>query len=299
MRFSFLFLLTLHFTFAGAQPKISFTFDDGSTSDRAGYSLEEWNTMILDKLDAAEVKAIFFVLGKGKTDSKGKYLLKSWDERGHKIANHTLNHPNFNSEAISLENFRDELIATDSLIDSYSNYLRMFRFPYLKEGNTPEKVDGFREFLRKQQYRNGYVTIDASDLYIDSRLRKRLRENPDASLEGFMEYYLDHLYDRAMYYEQLSYQLTGRHIKHTLLLHHNLLAALFLDKVVERFQEKGWEVISAHETYTDPVFRKTPLHAGESLIWALAKDSGQFEDALRYPAEDSRYEKDKMDKLGL
>lgn len=299
MRFSFLFLLTLHFTFAGAQPKISFTFDDGSTSDRAGYSLEEWNTMILDKLDAAEVKAIFFVLGKGKTDFKGKYLLKSWDERGHKIANHTLNHPNFNSEAISLENFRDELIATDSLIDSYSNYLRMFRFPYLKEGNTPEKVDGFREFLRKQQYRNGYVTIDASDWYIDSRLRKRLRENPDASLEGFMDYYLDHLYDRAMYYEKLSYQLTGRHIKHTLLLHHNLLAALFLDKVVERFQEKGWEVISAHEAYTDPVFRKTPLHAGESLIWALAKDSGQFEDALRYPAEDSRYEKDKMDKLGL
>lgn len=299
MRYSFLFLLVLHFTYAVAQPKISFTFDDGSTADRAGYSLEEWNTMILDKLDAAEVKAILFVSGRDKTESRGKYLLKSWDERGHKIANHTLNHPNFNSGDINIEDFQSELCSNDSVINGYDNYVKMFRFPYLKEGNTAEKIDGFRNILKEQQYRNGYVTIDASDWYIDSRLRKRLSENPQADLRGFMNYYLDHLYDRAMYYEQLAHQLTGRHIKHTLLLHHNLLAALFLDKVVERFQEKEWEVISAHDAYTDPVFRKTPLHAGESLIWALAKDSGQFEDTLRYPAEDSRYEKDKMDMLGL
>jgi hypothetical protein len=35
------------------------------------------------------------------------------------------------------------------------------------------------------------------------------------------------------------------------------------------------------------------------LIWALAKQSGKFEDQLRYPAEDSQYEKDAMDKKGL
>ena len=39
--------------------------------------------------------------------------------------------------------------------------------------------------------------------------------------------------------------------------------------------------------------------AGESLIWALAKQSGKYEDLLRYPAEDEEYEKDKMDALGL
>ena len=41
------------------------------------------------------------------------------------------------------------------------------------------------------------------------------------------------------------------------------------------------------------------LPAGESLIWVLAKQSGKYDSMLRYPAEDERYEKEKMDALGL
>jgi len=37
----------------------------------------------------------------------------------------------------------------------------------------------------------------------------------------------------------------------------------------------------------------------QEKVWSLAKDSGKFEKNLRYPAEDSRYEKPKMDQLGL
>lgn len=65
------------------------------------------------------------------------------------------------------------------------------------------------------------------------------------------------------------------------------------------FKEKGWEVISADEAYKDKIFKEQPDYAGESLVWALAKQSGKFKNILRYPAEDSRYEKDKMDELGL
>jgi hypothetical protein len=39
--------------------------------------------------------------------------------------------------------------------------------------------------------------------------------------------------------------------------------------------------------------------AGESLIWALAKESGRFQDRLRYPGEDGVYEEPKMNTLGL
>lgn len=188
---------------------------------------------------------------------------------------------------------------TDAIIREYENYVKLFRFPYLKEGNTDEKVSNIRDFLQKQGYRNGYVTIDASDWYIDGRLKKRLAQDTTASIEDFREFYLNHLYERAQFYEKLSYALTGRHIRHTLLLHHNLAAALFVDDLIQMFKDKGWRVISADEAYTDPIFAQTPNYAGESLVWALAKDSGQFEEILRYPAEGEPYEKDKMDKLGL
>ncbi|MEM9673341.1 MAG: polysaccharide deacetylase family protein, partial [Bacteroidota bacterium] len=253
----------------------------------------------LDKLDSARVNAIFFVTGHNKADQKGKFLLESWNDRGHSIANHTYSHPNYNRDEVSATAFANEILRTDSIISNYENYTKLFRFPYLKEGNTTEKVDSIRQFLQAQGYQNGYVTIDASDWYINSRLRKRLASDPLASVEGFKQFYLDHLYERAQFYENLSHELTGRHIHHTLLLHHNLAAALFLDDLITVFKAKGWKVVSADKAYNDPIFNEIPSYAGESLIYALAKDSGRFGNKLRYPAEDGKYEKEKMDRLGL
>ncbi|TQO36725.1 polysaccharide deacetylase [Arenibacter algicola] len=281
------------------QPTVSFTFDDGVTHDRSGYSFEEWNQMILNSLKEENLRAVFFVTGFNKSDKKGIYLLESWNSDNHLIGNHTFSHPNFNSSKIGSEEFKDELIRTDTIISKYSNYTKLFRFPYLKEGDTKQEVVEIRKHLSDQGYKNGYVTIDASDWYIDSRLRKRLKENPKANIEVFKDFYLEHLFERANYYENLSYELTGRHISHTLLLHHNLAAALFLDDLIAMFKSKGWSVISADEAFKDPIFDRTPDHAGESLIWALAKENGEYEDQLRYPAEDSRYEKERMDELGL
>ena len=84
-------------------------------------------------------------------------------------------------------------------------------------------------------------------------------------------------------------------------MHHSLLNGLFLKDLLAMFQSKGWVLIDAEDAFTDPVFLSEPkiLPAGESLIWALAKESGKFNELLRYPGEDGEYEKDKMDRLNL
>lgn len=284
-----------------AKPTISFTFDDGSIDDIGSYKLEVWNQQLLDNLKKHKLKAILFSAGGNKSTAKGKYVLSSWNNAGHFIANHTISHPNFNSKNISLESFKLELTQNDAIISKYSNYLPYFRFPYLKEGNTPEKVNGFRQFLQEKGYKNGHVTIDASDWYVDSRLVKRLKENPKADITGFREFYKQHLFNRAIFYDSLSYQMTNRHINHVMLLHHNLAGALFLDDLIQHFKDNGWEVIDADKAYQDTIFQTeiNNIPAGESLIWALAKKSGKFNNVLRYPAEDGDYEKPLMDKLGL
>jgi peptidoglycan-N-acetylglucosamine deacetylase len=52
---------------------------------------------------------------------------------------------------------------------------------------------------------------------------------------------------------------------------------------------------------SDRVFDRQPnnVPAGESLIWALAKETGRFEDRLRYPGENDTYEKPILDQLRL
>ena len=283
------------------KPKISFIFDDGKTNDIGEYTLEIWNQLLLDNLKKHKIKSILFSSGLNKTTEKGKYILSSWNDSGHLIANHTISHPNFNNKNISLKDFELELTQNDIIIKKYSNYYPYFRYPYLKEGDTKEKIEGFRAFLKQKGYRNGHVSIDASDWYIDSRLVTRLQENPKADISGFRDYYKNHLLNRALFYDSLAYQLTSRRINHVILLHHNLAAALFLDDLIKHFENDGWEIIDANEAYKDKIYNEVSnnIPAGESLIWALAKKSGKFEKLLRYPAEDGDYEKPMMDKLGL
>lgn len=285
------------------QPTLSFTFDDGITDDLAGFGFKEWNQMILSHLKKENLKAIFFVTGKNKLNEKGQFLLNSWNDKGHSIANHSFSHPNFNSEKNTSQLFERELQRTDSIISKLSNSIKLFRFPYLKEGQHALKVDSIRKVLTANNYSNGYVTIDASDWYINQRLIANINTIgvDTTKINRFKDFYVQHIWERANYYESLSLKLSGRHINHTLLLHHNLTSALFLDDLIKKFKDEGWALIDADKAYGDNIFKTIPNAdvAGESLIYSLAKQSGSYEQSLRYPAEDSKYEKDKMNALGL
>jgi hypothetical protein len=109
------------------------------------------------------------------------------------------------------------------------------------------------------------------------------------------------MWARADYYDQLAHRTLGRSVKHTVLVHFNLLNALFLNDIIEMLQAKGWRLIDAEDAFTDPVFAAKPkvLPAGESIIWSLAKEKGTIAKSLRYPAEDGEYEEARMNKLGL
>ena len=158
-----------------------------------------------------------------------------------------------------------------------------------------------RAFMREHGYRNGHVTIDASDWYVDQRMRDRLKANPKADLAPYRDYYLEHIWERSAFYEDLARKVLGRGVRHTLLLHHNVLNGLFLGDLLRMYERKGWKLIDAEKAFADPVFNSAPnvVPAGESLVWALAKETGKFEILLRYPAEDGEYEKARMDARGL
>ena len=63
-------------------------------------------------------------------------------------------------------------------------------------------------------------------------------------------------------------------------------------ELLQTYGKNGWEVVNASNAFNDPVFSEKPdiLPAGESIIWALAKQSGKYESILRYPGEDGDYE---------
>lgn len=281
------------------KPQLSITIDDPNTVSTGNMTWMAKDDAILEALDNYGIKAALFVCGKRIDNAEGKVLLSRWNEKGHMICNHSYSHSYFHSQKISLDVFESDFLRCDSIINNYSGYSRFFRYPYLKEGDTPEKRDGFRKFMSEQNYKNGYVTIDASDWYIDSRAVDTLKANPGLDLTPYKEYYISHIYNRAMFYDSLAVKLTGRHIKHTLLLHHNFINASFLGELLIHFKKNGWELINASDAFNDEVFSQQPdiLPAGESLVWAMAKETGMYESMLRYPGEDSEYEETPLNNL--
>ncbi|MCA1603848.1 MAG: polysaccharide deacetylase family protein, partial [Acidobacteria bacterium] len=265
-------------------------------------SPDERNRAILQALRShGDLKAALFVACKNAESDKAKELLREWDRAGHLIANHSFSHMELNSSKITAEVFTADIAKCDEIIRSYSRFERLFRFPYLKEGDTAAKRDAVRVFLEQHGYRNGHVTIDASDWAIEVRLSARLNKDPATNVAPYRGFYLDHMWERSLYYDDLSRKVLGRSVKHTILMHYNLLNALFLGDLLDMFKSKGWKLINAQEAFKDPVFQTAPkiVPAGESIIWALAKETGKFDNLLRYPGEDSGYENAKMDKLRL
>lgn len=279
----------------------SITMDDFYWQNNVKLTGAERNQAILNALKAHRTKAALFVIGRNIEDEEGKKLLAAWDQAGHMIANHTYSHRNLNAPDADVNAYKDDILQADALLKQYPRFRKFFRFPFLKEGDTAAKRDAVRTFLTEHGYRNGHVTIDASDWFIDQRLTARLKENPATDVKPYRNYYLRHMWERANYYNSLSRRVTDYQIRHTMLVHFNLLNALFLGDLIAMFIKKGWMPIDAELAFNDKVFAAQPnvLPAGESLIWSLAKENSAIAKSLRYPAEDSRYEAARMKKLGL
>jgi peptidoglycan-N-acetylglucosamine deacetylase len=281
--------------------QFSITMDDFHWQNAVKLTAEERNNAILDTLRAHSHKAALFVIGRNIETDEGKQLLTPWDKAGHMIGNHTYSHRNFNAPETNVEEYQQDILRAEALLKEFPRFRKYFRFPMLKEGDTAAKRDAMRSFFAQHGYRNGHVTIDNSDWAIDQRLTARLRKAPNADVKPYRDFYLDHIWARSQYYDSLAQRVLGRPVKHTVLIHFNLLNGLFLGDLLGMYKAKGWQLIDAEEAFSDPVFASKPkvVPAGESIVWSLAKEKGTIPKSLRYPAEDGAYENARMNKLGL
>lgn len=282
-------------------PQFSITMDDFYWRNAVKLTASERNKSILDTLQSQSIKAALFVIGSNIEAPEGKELLSAWDKAGHLIGNHTYSHREYNSSAAVVAEYQQDILRAEALLKDFPRFRKYFRFPMLKEGDTVAKRDAMRSFLAQHGYRNGHVTIDNSDWAIDSRLTARLKKDAAADVKPYRDFYLEHMWTRAQYYDSLAQRVLGRPVKHTVLVHFNLLNGLFLSELLAMFKSKGWQLIDVEEAFVDPVFSAKPniLPAGESIVWSLAKEKGTIAKSLRYPAEDGAYENARMNKLGL
>jgi peptidoglycan/xylan/chitin deacetylase (PgdA/CDA1 family) len=269
----------LCWTIAAAQAQsVAFTFDDGPQLHQTPLmSPIQRNHALLAALDKHAVKAALFVtVANGADRPEGLELAKAWGQAGHAVGNHTVTHLDLNSAGVTLAQYQKELVDCDAVIRPLPGYRKWFRFTYLREGNTPEKRDGMRNFLKEQGYRNAYVSLDTSDWRLDAELRDVLQKNAVADVTPIKRAYLSHVWQRAEAYRELSRKLQGRDIPQVMLMHHNLINAFWLDDVIAMFKSRGWAITTPDAAFADPVYQLQPEReaAGQSLLLSMARSLG-------------------------
>lgn len=299
--------LATSFTACTAQPKqlhttpsLSVTLDDFNFGDVAQMSAVEKDKAIRGALKAHSIKAAAFPTGQNGETKAVRKALSLWAQEGHMIGNHSYSHPHFdNQDPVRVV---QEFIRAEAILSEHSTYEKFIRFPYLEEGETEFARDEVRRLLKDYGYRNAHVTIGSSDWYTAGRMRDKMTTNPNTDLSAYKQFYLDYFWSCAEFYNDLGQRLTGRNnLNHTLLIHHNIVNALFLDDLLTLVKKKGWRLIDAKESYNDPLFDRVPnaLPAGNSFISALAQTSGTFKGTELYPKAYGQFGADGLDALGL
>lgn len=284
-----------------SEKKIAVTMDDFALGFDKVLSPLERNAAILAAFKSHSHKAAGFVSGNlatsdGARSDLAHEVIKSWSDAGHLIGNHTWSHKN--SSQTEPEIVKADILRNDEYLAQFTAYEKVFRFPYLAEGKTVEKIETYRAFMDEKGFQNAAVTIDTIDWFVSERLENRISENPDADLSGYRDYYVDSVLLLANLKHDLARQLGFDALPHSLLVHHNILNGLFLQDVMDALASDGWMFVDAHDMLKHPLYRLKPDTAtrGRSLLSVLAQEAGL--DA-RLPEQYRGFGKETLESLGL
>jgi peptidoglycan/xylan/chitin deacetylase (PgdA/CDA1 family) len=202
---------------------------------------------MLAALKKHQIQALAFVTWNNLTVAD-EALLQRWVAAGHELGNHSSTHLNYNKTDIAaywddVEKARVQLARLGKV--------RFFRFPFLREGDTIEKLRAGRAYLQKSGQRNVGVTIDNQDWSFEERLAAAKTETEKRLLH---EDYQAALRVAVRLHEARGDDLLGRQSPQILLLHAGAMGAAEWDALFQWLEETGHRFATADEVLADPVF---------------------------------------------
>ncbi len=271
---------------------IALTFDDATRGDGAVFSGEQRTAALIESLARSGVDgAMFFVTTRNveRQGKRGAARLRAYTEAGHTLANHSHSH-----QWLSKTDVQDYVADLDIAIGHLAQLGSVepfYRYPFLDEGRAVDKRDRLREALAERGLRNGYVTVDTYDWYLDSLVKVAIEAGVDFDLDKVGDLYVDVIVRSTEFYDSIAQDTLGRSPHHVLLLHENDLAALFVGDLVKRLRDRGFRIIPATVAFDDTIADREPdtLFLGQGRIAALAHESGRPAAELVSPTEDEQY----------
>lgn len=245
-------------------------------------------------LQAAKAPRPFGFINAQKLDEDPELIrvLEIWREAGFPLGNHTYSHMNLHAntaEAYAADIEKNEPVLEELMPDEDWRWLR---YPYLREGDTLEKIQAVKAYLSERGYRRAGSSLDFEDYLWNAPYSRCLAAGDDEAIAWLRESYLENAAEYTRLGQETARLAYGREIKHVMVLHTGAFNALLLPDLIELLRSKGFELIELEEAMADPAYAEAPevpSKYGMVLGEAALEDKGlPFPDVRPKPYEKLR-----------
>ncbi|HTM38531.1 MAG TPA: GDSL-type esterase/lipase family protein [Terriglobales bacterium] len=264
---------------SASSPQIAFTFDDLPAHGTLppGETRMEVASKIITAMRNAHMPPVYgFVNGADTEKFPGDInVLNAWHAAGNPLGNHSWSHMNPNQKAA--EEFETDVLRNEPLLESIMDEAdwHWFRYPFLAEGETPEKRQAIRTFLGSHGYRIAAVTMSFGDYRWTEPYARCKAKGDNAAVATLKETYLEAADKNIDFYRELSHKVLGRDVPYVLLMHIGALDAEMLPQLLELYRSRGFQFITLEQAERDEFYRVSTnlrLPAAPDMLEGLAAE---------------------------
>jgi peptidoglycan/xylan/chitin deacetylase (PgdA/CDA1 family) len=245
-----------------AQPEVALTFDDLPVHGPLpnGMTRVDIAKGIISALHAAHAPPIYgFVNAKGlQIEPASADVLPMWRAAGFLLANHTFSHMDLNTN--SAAEFEQDILANEAtlagLMDDQDWH--WIRYPFLREGDTPEKHRTVSNFLHEHGYKVAQVTVSFGDYAYNAPYARCLAKSDQQLIEQLKNSYMEGAAESLEHSKVLARAVFGRDIKQVMLLHLGSFETIMLPHLLDLLQERGYRLVTLPEAESDPAYSTHP-----------------------------------------
>ena len=239
---------------AYGEPQVAITFDDLPAHGvlPAGMTRVEIAEQLIAAAKAAGVPPIPGMVNAALIagEPASEPVLKIWREAGFPLGNHTFSHPNL--ATTSAEVFVTDIAKNEPVLQNHGGW---FRYPFLSEGETPEKRATVRRWLAVHGYRIAPANVIVGDWNYPAPFARCLAKHDTAAIAHLEELYLKAAADGLAYARAASANLNGRDVPYVLLLHVGAFQVHMLPQLIALYRQNGVTFVSLDQAEADPYYK--------------------------------------------
>ena len=237
--------------------KLAITFDDLPLNGELppGVTKTETAKNVLEILKTWRVPPTYGFVNAIRLEGNddGAEALKVW-AAAEPVGNHTYSHMDL--EKNSAEVFERDLAEDEpvlELLDAKDKW-RWLRYPYLHEGDTVEKRQAVRAYLKAHGYRIAQVTLDWEDYLWNFAYARCAAKNDTKSIEWLRSSYLSTASEFLDLGREQAKLIYGHEINYVLLMHLGAFSSTILPDALDLLEKKGFKLVTLEEAESDPAY---------------------------------------------